>query len=117
MNTKRTILILMAVAAVSLFGALQASGYVLFTEVEGNCSQCHTTWPGAEHTIHTGFSCALCHTDEEPVPVNACATCHDPSDLLALHGPFEAPNNQYCGLCHEGVAAEDHSYSEIKALF
>lgn len=119
MTTKRTILILMAATALVLFGALQASGYVLFdVDVEGDCAQCHTTWPGAEHTIHTAaFDCTACHTGSDPVPVSACSACHEVPDVLDLHGPLEAPNGQYCGLCHEGVAAESHSFTEIKELF
>lgn len=121
MTPKRTILILAAATALVLFGALQASGYNVFdVEEEGDCAQCHTTWPGAEHDFHTAeYGCATCHTGafSDPVPVSVCSACHEVPDVLELHGPLEAPNGQYCGLCHEGVAAESHSYTEIKALF
>ena len=70
-----------------------------------------------------GQSCSACHGDfSGQVETSACVACH-PADgypdsgLFALHGGLEAPNGDYCGYCHTGVGAENHSWTGVKALF
>jgi hypothetical protein len=105
---------------VGAYGLVSADG----SPGDGNCNQCHS-FPGANHTFHTnaGVSCATCHGDfSAQVPSSVCAGCH-PVDgypdegLFALHGGLEAPNGDYCGYCHQGVGAEDHSWTELKNIF
>jgi len=120
MRTKRTILVAVLALSLAVFGATQVGAYGLFTMEGGNCSQCHDTWPGAQHDLHGSISCTVCHVGgvgANPVAVTTCTGCHPAADMLELHSPLEAPNGQFCGLCHEGIAAEGHSFSELKELF
>jgi hypothetical protein len=120
MRTRRTITALL-ILSIGIFWGLQAGAYGLFTAdppESGNCSQCHSDWPGDAHTVHMSFDCGLCHVDDAPVPVSSCNGCHDPAELLDLHSPLEGPGDQFfCGYCHEGVTAEAHDWSELKQLF
>ena len=117
MSTRRTIQTLFTVLAVAALFTVPAMGYELFTG-GGNCFQCHDTWPGAQHDAHPSVGCAACHGDfSGPVLVSTCSACHDPADLLDLHGPLEAPDFSYCGNCHTAIATEQESLSELKQLF
>lgn len=123
MRIRRMIPVLLLVLAVSLLWNLQVGAYGIFTAEppeSGNCSQCHTDWPGATHTMHQAFDCDSCHIPfGSPVASSACAGCHDGEDaILELHSPFEGPADMaYCGYCHEGVSAESRNWGEVKALF
>lgn len=121
MNIKRTILSLLVVVTISLLWAFQVGAYSLFTSDPpdaGRCSQCHTDWPGATHTVHTAFSCSNCHIDDDPVAPSACSGCHPAADVLTAHGGVEAPGDaRYCGYCHAGVSAENRTLDELKALY
>ena len=105
---------------VGAYGLVSANG----TPNEGNCNQCHT-FTGDNHDFHTGagIACADCHGDfSSQVATSACEVCHTAdgypdSGLFALHGGLEAPNGDYCGYCHAGVGAEDHSWTELKNIF
>jgi hypothetical protein len=118
MSTRRTLLSALLIVALT---AATAGAYGLFTaEDVDRCSQCHTDWPEAGHTVHDAFGCTDCHVDgvgEGPVPVSSCAVCHPADGMLELHGPLEAPNNDYCGYCHTSVDAESRSFSDLKQLF
>ncbi len=121
MRIKRTLLATLLIVTACTFWSLQAGAYGVFTADptdSGKCSQCHTDWPGATHTVHTAFSCSLCHSGSDPVAPSSCLTCHDGADLLNLHSPLAGPGDAaYCGYCHAGVNTEDHSWGEMKALF
>lgn len=121
MRSRRTLTITLLILAVGVFWSLQAGAYGLFTAdpaEAGNCSQCHTDWPGDTHTVHMSFSCDNCHVDDAPVPVSSCSGCHPAGALLELHAPLVGPGDgQQCGVCHEGVANEAQSWSELKELF
>ena len=121
MRTMRTITILTALAILSL-GAYQAVAHTLFTG-DNSCSFCHDTFDagGAEHSAHPAVGCSECHVDGvgvEPVTVNSCVQCHDVPDMFLLHAPavYGDPEQQ-CGYCHEGVANEQHSWSDLKNIF
>jgi hypothetical protein len=103
---------------VGAYGLVSADG----TPGDGNCNQCHS-FTGANHDFHTGagISCSACHDDGQ-VLTSACSACHPvegyPDEgIFALHGGLEAPNGDYCGYCHQGVGAEDHSWTELKNIF
>ncbi len=117
MRTRPTIPpILIALAVIALF-SVPAASYELFTG-GGNCFQCHGTWPGDQHDAHPAVGCAECHGDfSNPVMVSTCSACHDPDDLLDLHGPLQAPDGDYCGYCHTSIATERESLSQLKKLF
>lgn len=122
MRNKSKLMVALLVILVSSFLSLQAGAYGLFTATppeSGQCSQCHTDWPGATHSFHTAaFSCGSCHVDELPVAVSSCASCHPAGGLLTAHSPLEGPGDMaYCGYCHAGVDNERYNIGEIKALF
>jgi hypothetical protein len=121
MRTRRTIFTTLLILSIGLLWSMQAGAYGLFTAdppESGNCSQCHTDWPGATHTVHMGFDCGLCHVDEMPVPVSSCSGCHPAAGLLEAHSPLEGPGDMfYCGYCHDGVGNESRSWGELKDLF
>jgi hypothetical protein len=123
MTIKRMIVTAVAVLSIALLGTLQVGAYELYEfdpPENGYCSQCHT-FPGANHDFHTNndVSCNLCHVDgfSNPVPVNACESCHAAGDLFALHGGIETPSGEYCGYCHEGVGNENRNWTELRQLF
>ncbi len=116
MRSKRTLSTALLIIAVGLFWSLQAGAYDLFAG-DNNCNQCHTTWPGAEHTFHSdAYSCSTCHA-VEPIPASVCIQCHDVSDLFDQHGPLIDQDDYQCGYCHEGVDTVFRSLSELKSLF
>nr|MEE4267353.1 hypothetical protein [Candidatus Krumholzibacteria bacterium] len=121
MRNKPKLMVALLVILVSSFLSLQVGAYGLFQATppeSGQCSQCHSDWPGATHTIHTGFGCASCHVEELPVAVSSCATCHPAANLLTAHSPLEGPGDlAYCGYCHAGTGTEHFNMGEIKALF
>jgi len=121
MRIKLTLKIVLLVLAIGTFWSIQAGAYGLFTAEpaeSGQCSQCHLDWPGETHSVHTSFSCSLCHVDEEPVPSNACSGCHTASEVLELHSPLVGPGDQkYCGYCHQGTANDVRTLDQIKALY
>jgi len=119
MKTRR-MLIVMAIVAVGMFWSLPAGAYGVFTGAN-NCNQCHDTWPGSEHTLHSSqFACSLCHVGGvgvNPVEPTSCLQCHDTTDLFVLHGPLTDGDGFQCGYCHEGVTAEGHSWTDLKNIF
>jgi hypothetical protein len=121
MRIKPTLKIAVLVLLTVSFYSLQAGAYNLFSAdppESANCSQCHTDWPGATHTVHQAFACSLCHTDDLPVAVNACSGCHVAENMLELHSPLEGPGDlNYCGYCHEGTDTDWRSLGDLKALF
>ena len=123
MRITRTLLALLCVLAVSVLWNLQVGAYGVFTAdppESSNCTQCHTDWPGATHTVHQAFSCNNCHIPfGTPVAPSACTGCHDGATaILTLHSPLEGPGDQsYCGYCHAGVGAESRNWGGVKALF
>jgi len=121
MKLLRLVPVAILVVAVAMFWGLQADAYNVFTAVDGNCSQCHTDWPGATHSVHSGaFACSTCHDGspgDNPVLTTVCTACHDVDGLFQLHGGTEAPSGEYCGDCHPGVGAEHHTWTELKNIF
>lgn len=122
MRVKRTFLATLLVLTVCIFWSLQVGAYGLFTAdppASGQCTQCHTDWPGATHTLHQGLTgCATCHSFPDPVRPLACLNCHDGTATLNLHGGLQGPGDEYyCGYCHAGVDTERQSWGELKALF
>lgn len=122
MRIKLTFKITLLVLVLGTLWSLQAGAYNLFTAEPpeaSNCSQCHSDWPGATHSVHTAaFDCGVCHTDDLPVPVNACAGCHPAADLLTLHSPLEGPGDMnYCGYCHAGTDTYEGTLDHLKALY
>ena len=122
MKLKRMAVPGILVIMVALLWGFQAGAYGLFEGVDsGNCAQCHTSWPGSEHTTHTAaFGCATCHVGspgDNAVVTSTCAGCHSSDAFFPLHGGLEAPNGDYCGYCHENVANENSSLSELRNIF
>lgn len=122
MRFKSTLMVALLILLAVSFFSLQVGAYGLFTAEppeSANCSQCHSDWPGTTHSVHTAaFDCGLCHTDDLPVAVNSCASCHDAADLLLLHSPLEGPGDQrYCGYCHAGTGTDERSLGNLKALY
>lgn len=121
MRNKRMSVMITVIVAIGLLWIVQAGAYGLFTATPpeaGRCSQCHTDWPGATHTVHTAFDCSACHADDAPVMVNACTACHGGAGgILDGHAEIEAPNGEYCGYCHEGVGVESRTLTEVKGIF
>ena len=124
MKLKRMIPLTILVMTIVLAWSFQAGAYGVFESAPpeaGNCSQCHTDFPGATHSVHTAaFGCSECHVGSpgaNPVLVSACAACHDAGDLFMLHGGIETPSGEYCGFCHENVGAEHHTFTELKNIF
>jgi hypothetical protein len=122
MRIKQTILATILVLTICTFWSLQVGAYGLFTAdppASGQCSQCHTDFPGATHDVHTAaFNCSACHSFPNPVQTSTCIVCHDGSDTLNLHGGLQGPGDEYyCGYCHAGVDTETQSWGELKALF
>ena len=116
MRFKRTLSTALLIVAIGLLWSLQAGAYGLFAG-DNNCNQCHTTWPGAEHTFHTNFyECSVCHT-VEPIPSSTCAGCHDVPDMFVQHGPLIDQSGYQCGYCHEGVDTEPCTLTDLKNLF
>ena len=120
MRTKLTLTTMLLVLAIGALWSVQVGAYGVFTAdppEASNCSQCHTDWPGATHTVHQAFDCSACHAND-PVQTNSCAGCHDAGDLLDLHSPLEGLGDMaYCGYCHAGVGTEKRNLGEMKALF
>lgn len=116
MRIKQMILTAILVVTVALVWSLPAGAYGLFGGAN-NCNQCHPEWPGAQHTLHTGFDCGICHSGEDPVPTSACSSCHDVSEMLALHGPLMDQEGFQCGYCHSGVSAEHRTWHDLKNIF
>ena len=119
MRIKRLVVIATLIVTVGLFWSLQAGAYQLFTADDGNCSQCHTTWPGeGEHSLHTGFGCSICHFESDPVPSSSCSMCHGGAEvILQVHAGVQAPYGEYCGYCHDAVGVECRSWTELKNIF
>ena len=121
MKFKRLVLPAVLVLLIVLFWSFQAGAYNQFTAVDGNCSQCHTTWPGDQHTGHSGsFACSTCHdgsVGDNPVLTAVCTACHGSSGLFDLHGGTETPSGEYCGYCHPGVATKQWSLTELRNIF
>ena len=123
MKFKQTMIGVVVIVAISVLWNLEVGAYGVFTAdpVEsGNCTQCHTDWPGATHDFHKdAFDCNSCHIPfGTPVAPSACAVCHDATELLTLHSPLEGPGDQaYCGNCHTGVNSDTRNWGEVKALF
>lgn len=121
MKFKRT-MIGVVVLVISMLWNLQVGAYSVFKAdppESSNCSQCHSDWPGATHTVHQAFDCSSCHIPfGSPVETSTCSVCHNAADLLTLHSPLEGPGDQsYCGYCHAGVSSETRNWGEVKALF
>ncbi|RKZ12091.1 hypothetical protein DRQ50_12495 [bacterium] len=122
MKFKRLVLPAALVILVVSFWSFQAGAYNLFTVEDGSCSQCHTDWPGTDHSFHSGaFDCSTCHdgsVGDNPVVTARCTACHSSEDLFNLHGGMLTPiSDEYCGYCHPGVATERQSLTELRSVF
>ncbi len=123
MKFKRTMIGVVVLVAISILWNLEVGAYGVFTAdppESSNCSQCHSDWPGATHTVHQGlFDCSSCHIPfGSPVETSSCAGCHDAAGLLTQHSQLEGPGDlAYCGYCHSGVSSETRNWGEVKALF
>ncbi|MEZ4389244.1 MAG: hypothetical protein R3D98_16990 [Candidatus Krumholzibacteriia bacterium] len=123
MKTKRMLLTTALVIAIAALVSVPAGAFPFVTGTDTSCSQCHTTFTigGAQHTVHSSqFSCALCHVGAigaNPVEPTACVQCHDTTDVFVLHGPLVSPDGYQCGYCHEGVGAQEHTWTELKNIF
>jgi hypothetical protein len=121
MKRTRTILTGLLVIAFALLGTQQAAAYGLFSGDPGFCTQCHSDWPEAGHTVHDALGCTACHVNGvgvDPVEVGTCAGCHPANGMFDLHSPLQGPGDGlYCGDCHAGVLAEPQSWSQLRELF
>lgn len=116
-SKRKSVVVTLLVVGVALLWSLQAGAYIFFAG-DNNCSQCHTEWPGTSHDFHSAsFNCTLCHVDEGVVQNNTCVACHDFTEMMVLHGPFIDGGGFQCGYCHEGVSAEERSWSDVKNQF
>jgi len=123
MNNKRMTVLTPLLLILVLLWAFQASAYFVVSSnppQAGNCTQCHP-FPGAgAHDFHidADISCAACHGDfSGPVETSTCSVCHTAAGILDLHAGVQAPNDEYCGYCHEGVDVEARSWTELKNIF